>query len=42
MKEVSVFLSGDEITMLDSKFPATRNYKSGCHNKCSFLDLSER
>ena len=42
VKEVSVFLSGDEITMLDSKFPATRNYKSGCHNKCSFLDLSER
>lgn len=28
VKEVSVFLSSDEIDMLDSKFPATRSYKS--------------
>ena len=27
MKEISVFLPGDEIAMLDSKFPATRNFK---------------
>ena len=36
VKEISVFLSGDEITMLDSKFPATRNYKSDCHNRYHF------
>lgn len=27
VKEISVFLPGDEIAMLDSKFPATRNFK---------------